>query len=247
MIRLENISKVYGNQHALHEVSVNVEDGEFVFLIGPSGSGKTTLLRLLIKDLLPTAGDIFIGDWNLKTLKNSQIHLLRRHVGTVFQDGKLVMDRTVFENIALGLEILGKHGGMIEKDVHDVMALVGLENFDDKFPLQLSAGELQRTAIARAIIGGPKILLADEPTGNLDPETGEEIMGILEEIQKLGTTVIVSTHNTTIVDDMKKRTITLSEGKLVSDELKGKYRYEKKHEKKRKDDKMKEAHAKKDT
>jgi cell division transport system ATP-binding protein len=164
----------------------------------------------------------------------------------VFQDGKLVMDRTVFENIALSLEILGKHGTLIEKDVHDIMALVGLEHFDDKFPLQLSAGELQRTAIARAIIGGPKILLADEPTGNLDPKTGEEIMRILEEIQKLGTTVIVSTHNTTIVDDMKKRTITLSEGKIVSDEQKGRYLYEKKHEKKRMDDGVKELQRKKE-
>ncbi len=224
MIRLHNVSKVYNKStHALKDVTVQIGDGEFVFLIGPSGAGKTTLLRLLIRDLLPTAGDVHVGEWHLNTLPNTKIHLLRRYVGTVFQDLKLLMDRTVYENIALGLEILGKPEQEITRDVKDVLELVGLGGKSGQFPLQMSAGELQRVAIARAIVGGPKILLADEPTGNLDPRTTLEILEILQQVNKIGTTVIMATHNETVVNDMKKRTLTIEDGILSSDELRGKY------------------------
>ena len=165
-------------------------------------------------------------------MPHAHIHLLRRHIGTVFQDFKLLMDRTVFENVALGLEIVGKKESEIKERVADVLALVGLAKKHDQFPLQLSAGEMQRTGIARAIVGGPKIVLADEPTGNLDPETSWEILNILEEVNKLGTTVVMATHNAAIVNDLKKRTITLAHGKVESDEKSGHYKVSAKHHKK---------------
>ena len=224
MIQLSNVSKDYGGHtKALSHVTVQIPDGEFVFLIGPSGAGKTTLLRLLIRDILPTSGDVTVNEWNLHTLPSSKIHLLRRAVGTVFQDFKLFMDRTVFENVAVGLEIRGKKEKEIEKDVADILGLVGLAQKRFMFPVQLSAGELQRTAIARAIVGGPNILLADEPTGNLDPETAQEILHILQEVNKIGTTVIMATHNAGIVNTLKKRTITVENGAIVHDEEKGRY------------------------
>lgn len=224
MIKFDKVSKHYGGKNrALSDVSFEVGDGEFVFLIGPSGAGKTTLLRLLIHDLIPTGGEIFIDELKVSVMPSSKVYELRRKVGTVFQDFKLLMDRTVYENVALGLEILGKHEKEIEKDVSDVLALVGLSGKKYQFPLQLSAGELQRTSIARAIVGGPSILLADEPTGNLDPDTANEILNILQEVNKIGTTVIMATHNAGIVNDLKKRTITLNAGILVSDEEKGRY------------------------
>lgn len=229
MIRLDHVTKHYGGpQKALSDVTVEIKNGEFVFLIGPSGSGKTTLLRLLIRDIVPTEGKVFVDDWEINQLRPSRVYHLRRKVGTVFQDFKLLADRTVYENIALGLEILGKKEKDIAKDVKDVLNLVGLEGKERLFPLQLSAGELQRIGIARAIVGGPSILLADEPTGNLDPETAWDILSILQEINAMGTTVVMSTHNAAIVDDLRKRTITLHHGKVVSDEEKGKYHFAKK-------------------
>lgn len=224
MIRFNNVTKHFsGHTNALSDITVEIKDGEFVFLIGPSGAGKTTFLRLLIHDIIPTKGTIHVDEWNLSSLPTSQIYLLRRHVGTVFQDFKLLTERTVFENVALGLEILGKKPKEISGRVADVLELVGLADKRHQFPLQLSAGEMQRTGIARAIVGGPGILLADEPTGNLDPQTSWDILDILKEIQKIGTTIIMATHNAGIVNDLKRRTIALEHGRIMSDEEKGHY------------------------
>lgn len=224
MIRFDNVTKHFsGHSSALSDITVEIKDGEFVFLIGPSGAGKTTLLRLLIRELLPTKGSIHVDEWDLALLPSSKIYLLRRKVGTIFQDFKLLTDRTVYENVALGLEILGQKSNDISARVMDVLELVGLADKKNNFPLQLSAGEMQRTGIARAIVGGPNILLADEPTGNLDPQTSWDILDILTEIQKIGTTIVMATHNANIVNDLKKRTIALEHGHIVSDELKGKY------------------------
>lgn len=225
MIRFHNVSKQFsGHGSALSNITVEIPDGEFLFLIGPSGAGKTTFLRLLIREILPSEGSVHVGEWKLDELPGSKIHLLRRKIGTVFQDFKLLMDRTVYENVALGLEILGKKEPEVSSRVNDVLELVGLGPKRNFFPLQLSAGEMQRTGIARAIVGGPQILLADEPTGNLDPKTAWDILDILGEINKIGTTVIMATHNAAIVNDLKKRTLALEKGELVSDEEKGQYR-----------------------
>lgn len=224
MIRFDHVSKRFSARtSALSDVTVEIKDGEFVFLIGPSGAGKTTFLRLLIRDILPSKGSVFVDDWEVSKLPDSQIHLLRRKVGMVFQDFKLLTDRTVFENVALALEILGKKPQEIEQGVSDILELVKLNDKRYLFPLQLSAGEMQRTSIARAVVGGPKILLADEPTGNLDPETAWGILDILQEVNKIGTTVIMATHNANVVNDLRKRTIALKDGALVSDEEKGRY------------------------
>lgn len=228
MISFDHVTKLYGETPALSDVSVTVADGEFVFLIGSSGAGKTTFLKLLTRETLPTQGGITLDVWKINVLPSSQVHLLRRQVGVVFQDFKLLSDRTVFENVALALEILGKDDRDIARDVDKVLDLVGLESKKYLFPQQLSAGEMQRTSIARTIVGGPKVLLADEPTGNLDPETSWEILDILQEINDIGTTVIMATHNASIVNDLKKRTIALERGKVVSDEARGKYHIHKK-------------------
>jgi cell division transport system ATP-binding protein len=224
MIRFDHVFKQYGKHtFALSDITVSIGDGEFVFLIGPSGAGKSTLLRLLIRDLLPTRGNVFIDDTEVNSVSGKQVHLLRRKVGMVFQDFKLLSDRTVYENVAIGLEILGKKETEINKGVMNILDLVDLADKANMFPLQLAAGEKQRTGIARAVVGGPKILLADEPTGNLDPDTSWGILSILQEINKVGTTVVMATHNAGIVNDLRKRTISISRGKIVSDEEKGRY------------------------
>ena len=232
MIRFDHVSKHYpGHRGALSDITVDVATGEFVYLIGPSGAGKTTLLRLLMCDIVPTTGSVTVDEWKLSTIPKSQIHHLRRRVRTIYQDFKLLGDRTVYENVAVGLEVLGKNEKEIAGDVMKVLSLVGLENKAEHFPLQLSAGEQQRVSIARAIVGGPKILLADEPTGNLDPDTADEILHILEEVNSIGTTVIMATHNANIVNERKKRTITLHGGAVTSDEAHGRYHVtKKKHE-----------------
>jgi cell division transport system ATP-binding protein len=232
MIVFDHVSKQFlgGSASALHDVTVTIGDGEFVFLIGPSGAGKSTFLRLILRDLVPSEGSITVNDWKLAELPPGKVHLLRRSVGMVFQDFKLLTDRTIFENVAIGLEILGKSSAEIEKGVTDVLELVGLPDKRNFFPMQLSAGELQRVSIARAIVAGPSILLADEPTGNLDPETGWGILTILKEINAMGTTIIMATHNDAFVNQMKKRTLTIHDGNLVHDEEKGKYHMVK-HEK----------------
>ncbi len=228
MIQLIHVSKDYGGERrALSDISVEIPDGDFVFLIGPTGAGKTTLLKLLTRELLPTEGQILIDNEDIAAIPESQLFMLRRKVGMVFQDLKLLMDRTVYENIAVGMEVLGKSEEEIEKGVMDVLGLVELSDKADFFPLQLSQGEKQRIALARAIVAGPNVLLADEPTGNLDPETSEDILEILQEVNKMGTTVLVVTHNSLLVDTHKKRTLTMKAGEIVSDETKGKYRFTK--------------------
>jgi cell division transport system ATP-binding protein len=228
MIRFSSVSKYYpGKIPGLVDVSVEIPDGEFVFLIGPSGSGKTTFLRLLMRDVLASEGTITVDDWDIGKFTPANVYQLRRKVGIVFQDFKLLLDRTVYENIAIVSEILGKSHRDIEHEVSNVLALVGLSEKRDMFPMQLSAGEMQRVAIARAIVGGPKILLADEPTGNLDPETSWGILNIFQEIHKLGTTIIMASHNADIVNKLKTRTLTIEHGKIARDEAKGRYHLEK--------------------
>lgn len=224
MIHFSSVSKYYpGKVPGLVDVSVEIPAGEFVFLIGPSGSGKTTFIRLLIRDLKPTQGVITIDNTDISKIASSNLYILRRKVGIVFQDFKLLVDRTVYENVAMVLEILGKPVTEIERGVMNVLELVGLSDKRNLFPMQLSAGEMQRAGIARAIVGGPKILLADEPTGNLDPDTAWGIMEILKEVNSLGTTVIIASHNADIVNKMKKRTLTIEHGRVVRDEEKGRY------------------------
>lgn len=241
MIQFQGVSKIYPGHEALRDVSLEIEGGSFVFLIGPSGAGKTTMLRLIIRDLVPTEGKVLVDDWEVNALKSGNIHHLRRKVGMIFQDFKILTDRTVYENVALGLEILGKKKHEIEKGVMDVLDIVDLADKHHKFPQELSAGEMQRTSIARAIVAGPKILLADEPTGNLDPHTADKIMDILDEINELGTTILVATHNADIVNTRKKRTIAMQGGRVVSDEKKGKYVMPTKKESKKHHEKEKSA------
>lgn len=224
LISFKNVSKTFGNSvRALSDASFTIESGEFVFLVGTSGAGKTTILRLLIRDLLPSSGEIYLDKLEVHKTPKSKIPQLRRLTGMIFQDFKILYGRTVAENVAITLEILGKDTKEIRKKVTEVLHLVGLSDKLDQFPIQLSAGELQRTAIARALVAGPKVLLADEPTGNLDPTTSWEILKILKEVNKLGTTVVMATHNVDIVNSMKKRVITLKSGKIVKDEKEGKY------------------------
>ncbi len=224
MIRFDNVSKHFGSGAALSDVNLVIDKGQFVFLIGPSGAGKTTLLRLVIRDLLPTTGKILFDQKDVGHIPAGKIHLLRRSVGMVFQDFKLLADRTVSENIAIGLEIFQKQEKDMHRRVEEVLELVGLPDKSKHFPAQLSAGENQRVAIARAIVAGPKVLMADEPTGNLDPVTSWGIMEVLGAINKLGTTVVMATHKASIVDHMKKRTLVSDKGKLVRDDEKGSYR-----------------------
>jgi len=224
MIKLVGVTKAYGTGvSALEEISFEVERGEFVFVVGPTGSGKTTLFRLITRDLLPTTGEIHIGEWDITKLPSNKIPSLRKKVGVIFQDLKLLADRTIFENVILPLQVAGVEKEEAKKKAEDVITLVNIEEHAQKFPIQLSGGELQRTAIARSLIVGPEILLADEPTGNLDPKTGMGIVKLLQEINKNGTTIIMATHNVEIVDALGKRVIALEKGKLMRDEKKGKY------------------------
>jgi cell division transport system ATP-binding protein len=223
MIQFTNVSKSYPGHQALINISVTIPDGDFVFLIGPSGAGKTTILRLLIRDILPSAGKIQLDDLEVHKIPRSKIQHLRRKVGMIFQDFKILQDRTVYENVALALDILGRKQKEIKKEVTDALSLVGMVDKMNKFPSQLSAGELQRTSLARAIVMGPKVILADEPTGNLDPENARRVLAILQEVNKLGTTIIMATHNVDLVNEVKRRTITIREGRIVKDEKHGKY------------------------
>lgn len=224
MIKLDSVTKTFGTGAVgVSDITLTIEKGEFVFLVGQTGSGKTTLFRLLIRDLLPTKGSIVVGEWDLFTLKSKHLPLFRKKIGVIFQNLKLLPDRTIFENIVLPLEFSGEKPPSAQKKVEEIMAQVGISQHRDKFPVQLSGGELQRVAIARSLILSPDVLLADEPTGNLDPETGREIVKLLLEINEKGTTIIMATHNMEIVNSLSKRVIALDKGQIIRDVKKGKY------------------------
>lgn len=218
MIKFDKVVKKFGSTSALDNIDLEINDKEFVFLTGPTGAGKTTFFRLLIRDLLPTKGKVFVDDLDLAKLPSHKIPHLRKKIGVIFQDLKLLLDRTIFENIALPLEIIGKKPPEIKKRVEELLSQVDLSGFGTRFPLELSGGELQRVSIARAIATEPQILLADEPTGNLDIGTSWSIMKLLSEINERGTTIIMATHNVDIVATLKKRKIVLDKGKVVKDE-----------------------------
>jgi cell division transport system ATP-binding protein len=224
MVSAHSITKKFGDIVALHDISFSIEPGEFVFLTGPSGSGKTTLLRLILRELKSDSGQLIVENTDLTKIKNKDLPKFRRLIGTIFQDYKLLMDRSIAENISLPLEVRGTKSSDIKSAVKLALEMVSLTNRADLFPSQLSGGELQRIAIARAIVAKPKMILADEPTGNLDPKTGKDIVKLLKDIHnELKTTVIMSTHNAEIVDHYSLRVINLSDGKLISDNPKGKY------------------------
>jgi cell division transport system ATP-binding protein len=227
LIQFINVSKVYGNKVvALRDINIKIEKGEFLFLVGPSGAGKSTFIRLLLRVEEPTRGQILVGNRSINRLKRKEVAFLRRNIGTVFQDFRLLSDRTVFENVAFALEVLEFSRKDIRQKVPAVLEMVGLSAKKDCFPHQLSGGEQQRTAIARAIVHGPRILVADEPTGNLDPETSEGIMELLLDVNRLGTTVIMATHASHIVNSMRKRVVALDRGRMVRDEERGVYSHE---------------------
>lgn len=229
MIKVRHLTMVYTDHHntpALEDINIEVEKGEFVFLVGQSGSGKSTFIRLLIRELLPTAGDIFVGGQNIVKLKQSKVSLLRRNIGCVFQDFKLLPNKTAFENVAFALEVIGRPRHIIKVQVPEVLKLVGLEGKYGKYPGQLSGGEQQRVSIARAFINRPPIVLADEPTGNLDPDTSLGIMLLLNKINETGTTILIATHAREMVNSMRKRVIELEQGKLIRDQLRGVYGYD---------------------
>jgi len=219
MIKLEHVSKSYSaGIPALNDISLNIEEGEFVFIVGNSGSGKSTLIKLLLKELEPTKGVITINNRNLNAIRRKQIPKCRRNVGVVFQDFRLLKDRNVYENVAFAQKVIGTPARLIRSSVPTMLSMVGLAAKYKSYPKQLSGGEQQRVAIARALVNQPKILLADEPTGNLDNHNAWEIMKLLEEINQKGTTVVVVTHNLEIVKAMKKRVITMKKGVIISDE-----------------------------
>jgi cell division transport system ATP-binding protein len=224
MISFKNVSKKFPDgTFGVVDINLEIPDGDFIFLVGMSGAGKTTLLKLLTGQTRATEGTILVDDIDITKTKTSQLYKLRRKVGVVFQDFKLLADQTVYENIALALDVVGQKEKNYKQIVQDLLQKVGLEGKDRYFPMQLSGGELQRTAIARSLATQPKILVADEPTGDLDPSTAWGIVSLLDEIHKNGTTVLMATHNHTIVDEMKKRVVVIDHGRIVSDETEGKY------------------------
>ena len=227
MIRLENVTKNYENGvEALKDISINIEKGEFVFVVGDSGSGKSTLIRLLLKELEPTSGSIEVDGMSLNKMKRRHVPKYRRKIGCVFQEFLLLKDRTVYENVAFAQRVVATPSEVIRKEVPKVLSLVGLAEKYRCFPNQLSGGEQQRVALARALINKPSIVLADEPTGNLDPKNSREIMKLLKEINENGTTVVVVTHDREIVNMMQKRVIAMRKGVIVSDEQNAGYDYE---------------------
>ena len=227
IIAMDHVSKQYSTGvEALSDVSICIHKGEFVFVVGKSGSGKSTFIKLLLKELNPTEGRIFVGGRQVTNLKRKQVSLYRRKIGVVFQDFRLLKNKTVFENVAFAQEIIGMTKRDIARNVPIMLEMGGLKGKEKMYPHELSGGEQQRVAIARALINQPTILLADEPTGNLDPKTAWDIMMLLEEVNKMGTTVVVVTHNNDVVDVMQKRVINLEDGVLVRDEKKGGYQVE---------------------
>ena len=227
MISMRNVSKIYvpNKPPALDDCTVEIEQGEFVFLVGHSGSGKSTFIRLLLRELLPTKGQIIVAGQDLIKMKSWKVPYLRRNIGCVFQDFKLLPNKTTYENVAFTLEVIGRSKHVVRTQVPEVLRLVGLEDKIDSYPDELSGGEQQRVSIARAFVNRPPLLLADEPTGNLDPATSLGIMSLLNRINKTGTTVLVATHDREMVDSMRKRVIALEGGKVVRDQDRGVYGY----------------------
>ena len=224
MIRLEHVTKRYSSDVlAVRDVSFDIGKGDFVFLVGPSGSGKSTLLRLINRQERPERGNVWVAGRNVNQLPESRVPHLRRSMGNVFQDDKLLLNKTVFENVAFALEVIGKPRQFVQRQVPAVLDLVGLAGKEDRFPHQLSGGEQQRVSIARAFVNRPLILLADEPTGNLDPSTGEGIMGLLDDINGTGTTVVMATHDHRVVNAMRRRVVQLDRGVVVRDQERGVY------------------------
>ena len=224
MIEFKNVSKIYDEDTiALKNINLSIKKGEFIFLVGPSGSGKTTFIKLVIKEIDESGGSIYIAGRNISNLKTNRIPQLRRNVGCVFQDFKLLPNRTVFENVAFALEVIGKPSYEIKVQVPQVLKLVGLYNKLNSYPHQLSGGEQQRVSIARAFVNRPPILLADEPTGNIDPGTSEGIMKILSRINLIGATVLMATHDRNIVNSMRRRVVELEEGEIIRDQKRGVY------------------------
>lgn len=229
VITFDHVTKIYPaqpNRPSLHDVSLDIYAGEFVFLVGHSGSGKSTLIKLITREIKPTDGKILIADEDLTTMRNWRVPYLRRNIGCVFQDFKLLPNKTVFENVAFALEVIGKSRHVIRTQVPEVLRLVGLQDKLNKRPDQLSGGEQQRVSIARAIVNRPPLLVCDEPTGNLDPQTSRGIMDLLERINRTGTTVLVATHDREMVDNMRRRVIALDNGQLTRDQGRGVYGFD---------------------
>lgn len=224
MIHFRNVSKVYpGKSHALRNASFSVEPGEFVSLVGQSGTGKSTIVKLVISEIKPSRGQIEIGGWDITHIRRKDVSLLRRQIGVVFQDFKLLKRKTVYENVAFAMQVAGEPTRKIRHIVPQVLKIVGLESKANRFPYQLSGGEQQRVVIARSLVHRPKLLVADEPTGNLDSINTQDIMSLLMKINELGTTVLLVTHNREVVNSIKKRVITLDQGVIISDQEKGRY------------------------
>ncbi|HLT70115.1 MAG TPA: cell division ATP-binding protein FtsE [Acidimicrobiales bacterium] len=224
MITFENVTKIYkGNVEALRGVSATIEKGEFVFLVGPSGSGKSTMLRLINREETADKGRIFVAGKDIARLSSWRVPYLRRNIGCIFQDYKLLATKTVYENVAFALEVIGRPRNVVKAQVPAILELVGLESKADNLPEELSGGEQQRVSIARAFVNRPLILLADEPTGNLDPATSVGIMRLLDRINRTGTTVVMATHDRSIVDTMQRRVIELEHGRIVRDQARGVY------------------------
>lgn len=227
MIQFKNVSKVYDNNViALSNVSLNIERGEFVFLVGPSGAGKSTFIKLLLKEIEPTSGSINVSDVEITSIKRKQVPYYRRKIGVVFQDFRLIQNLNVYENVAFAMRVIGANPRDIRKRVPMVLAMCGLSSKYKCFPHELSGGEQQRVALSRAIVNNPALLIADEPTGNLDPDTADGIMEILSDINRGGTTILMATHAKEIVDTMRKRVIAIEKGVVARDEQRGGYGYE---------------------
>jgi cell division transport system ATP-binding protein len=227
LIEMKGVTKKYHRSTtALRDITISVNQGEFVYLVGPSGAGKSSFIKLLYREEKLTAGTIKVGEFNLNKLRKKDIPLLRRSIGVVFQDYKLLPKKTVFENVAYAMQVIGEKPRDIKKRVPEILDLVGLKHKMRSFPDQLSGGEQQRVAIARAIINNPKVLIADEPTGNLDPEISWEIMQLLERINLQGTTILMATHNSQIVNTLRHRVIAIEDGRIVRDEEEGEYGYD---------------------
>lgn len=227
MLEMIDVSKIYpGGSVALQDINVRIEQGEFVFIVGPSGAGKSTFFKMLFREVLPSSGKVIVNGHDLVKMTDKEIPYFRRQLGIVFQDYRLLPDRTVYDNVAFAMQVIETPYRKIKRRVNDVLDLVGLRKRAHAYPTELSGGEQQRIAIARAIVNDPIFLIADEPTGNLDPETSWEIMDIFREVNKRGTTIVMATHDREIVDEMEKRVIAIEHGHIVRDDAKGVYGYE---------------------